>query len=341
MRPRLSLLLLLVSLSAVTASPLARAEIDFSLFWRLSPSVFKIEAYSPNGGVSVGSGVLVAEGVVVTNCHVTRHATDIQVSKQGRRWNVQAQASDLEHDLCVLKAPNVIGKIAPVSVQRPRVGQPVIAVGYVGGQVPRLSDGEVQAIYHFDGGRVIRSTAWFNSGGSGGGLFDQDGNLIGIIAFRHRGGQSHYFALPVDWIYRRDLDRAEAEDVRPLGHGTPFWQQVGDRQPYFLKAAALEAQRDWPALRELAQRWAAAENDKPDAWLALGKAYEQMGELDLAIEAYGKAVRSDLECSEAWYSIGLAYAARGLRHELQEVHRVLLTLNEELALKLSRRARGG
>jgi hypothetical protein len=340
MRAFLSLLLLLVS-PTIARPQGAPAEIDFALYWRLAPSVFKVEAHNPNGRISVGSGVLVAENLVVTNCHVTRDATHIQVVKQGERWDVRAQASDVEHDLCVLKVPNVTGRVAPVRAQPPKVGQSVIAIGYVGGQVPRLSGGEVQALYHFDGGRVIRSTAWFNSGASGGGLFDEEGNLIGIIAFRHQRGQSQFFALPVDWIYEGKLDWETAREVKPLGQGVPFWQQVGDRQPYFLKAAALEASRDWPALRELAQKWAAAESDKPDAWLALGKAYEQMGELDRAIEAYGRAIQSDLECSEAWYSIGLAYVARGAQRELQEVQRVLLTLNQDLASKLSQRARGG
>lgn len=329
----LPLLLLLVPLAA-GADPARPA--DFDLYWRLSPSVFKIEAHNHNGGVSVGSGVLIGERVVVTNCHVTRHASSVQVSKQGLRWSAHAQVSDLEHDICLLDVPEITGKIAPVSAYRPRVGQPVIAVGYVGGTAPRVSGGEVRALYQYDGGRVIQSTAWFNSGASGGGLFDRDGNLIGIIAFRHQGGEDYYFALPVDWIYRRSLDLKQAREVTPLGQGLAFWQEPGHRQPYFLKAAALEATHDWPALRELARRWTSVETKNSDAWLSLGQAYAHLGDFERAIAAYGKAIQSDLECSEAWFSLGLAYAAQGQTQRVDEVQRVLTALNEDLAARLSK-----
>jgi hypothetical protein len=312
-----------------------RAEVDFGYFWRLSPSIFKIETHNRNGGSSVGSGVLVGDGLIVTNCHVTRNATYIQIAKQSLRWDVTGQVSDLEHDLCLLRAPNVIGQAAPISPSQPKVGQMVIAMGYVGGNVPQMSGGEVRALYRFDGSRVIQSSAWFNSGASGGGLFDYDGNLIGIISFRHQGGEGYHFALPVDWIFRHSLDLDRAREVTPLGQGLAFWQQSGDQQPYFLKAAALEATNDWPALRELAKKWTASETDNPDGWLSLGKAFLESGDYDQAIAAYGRAIQSDLESAEAWYSLGLAYKLRGRQNQLQEVQRVLLTLDENLAIKLS------
>ncbi|MFL6622093.1 MAG: tetratricopeptide repeat-containing serine protease family protein [Sulfurifustis sp.] len=311
--------------------------VDFSFFWRLAPSVFKIEAYSRNGGVSVGSGVLVRPGLVVTNCHVTRQAVSIQIVKQGSRWDAHAQVSDVEHDVCLLEAPEITGTVASMNGSRPHVGQRVIAVGYVGGLAPQLSGGEVQALYRYDGGQVIQSTAWFNSGASGGGLFDQDGELIGIIAFRHQGGDYH-FALPVDWIYS-NLDLEQARAVTPLGQGVAFWQRNGDGQPYFLKAAALEAKHDWPALRELAEKWSAVETGNCDAWLSLGLANARLGDLDRAVSAFVEAIHSDLENSEAWFSLGLAYAALGERQRVDEVQRVLLTLNEDLAAKLNRDAR--
>jgi len=328
-------LLLLLAPAASTAQPF-----DFALFWRLAPSVFKIEAHNGEGAVSVGSGVLVDENVVATNCHVTRRAGSVQVLKHGMRWEADAQASDLEHDLCLLRVPGVRGKVAHISDARPRVGQRVVAVGYVGGTAPRISGGEVRALYEYDGGRVIQSTAWFNSGASGGGLFDADGNLIGIIAFRHRGGDAYHFALPVEWIYRRSLDLKQAHAVTPLGQDLAFWERAGERQPYFLQAAALEAKRDWWALRTLAQTWTAADSDKCESWLALGLAHERLGDPQEAIAAYERAIRADLECTEAWFGLGHAYAALGMQQRVDEVRRVLLALNQDLATQLSDGAHG-
>lgn len=323
-------LLLLLAPAPTPAQPF-----DFALFWRLAPSVFKIEAHNGEGAVSVGSGVLIDENVVATNCHVTRRAGSVQVSKHGMRWEADAQASDLEHDLCLLRVPGIGGKVAHISDERPRVGQRVVAVGYVGGTAPRISGGEVRALYEYDGGRVIQSTAWFNSGASGGGLFDADGNLIGIIAFRHRGGDAYYFALPVDWIYRRSLDLKQARAVTPLGQDLAFWERAGERQPYFLQAAALEAKQDWRALRALAETWTAAETGKCEAWLALGLAHERLNAPERAIAAYARAIRTDLECTEAWFGLGHAYAALGMQQRVDEVRRVLLALNQDLAAQLS------
>jgi hypothetical protein len=50
-------------------------------------------------------------------------------------------------------------------------------------------------------GKVIQTTAPVSPGSSGGGLFDVDRKLVGIVTFQQRSGQNLNFAVPADWIF--------------------------------------------------------------------------------------------------------------------------------------------
>jgi serine protease Do len=317
---------------APLTAPSAGAEIDYRLFARLAPSVLKIEAHNTNGSVSIGSGVMIAEGLVVTNCHVTRNATRIDVTKGGARWIVKSQTSDIDHDICMLSAPGAAQPAATVSSKTLRVGDTVIAIGYVGGLGPRMAGGQVTAMYELDGARVIQSTAAFSSGASGGGLFDENGNLVGVIAFKYRGGDGHHFSLPVKWIHDA-LGRAALE-VAPLSGGLAFWQERGDRQPYFLQAAALEADGEWQKLIALAEKWTAVEKVSADAWFVLGQAYARARQDSQAVQAYREAVMLNSQFPEAWYALGATYARMREHGEVERVHQTLKGIDERFAAAL-------
>ena len=64
----------------VTPGPAqAQTRIDRAGLVALSASVLKVEAQRVQGGYNLGSGVVVAEGRIVTNCHVTRDAVAIHI----------------------------------------------------------------------------------------------------------------------------------------------------------------------------------------------------------------------------------------------------------------------
>jgi hypothetical protein len=318
------------------AFPLASsAQIDFSLFHKLAPSVVKIEAHG-NGRTAVGSGVMVAPGAIVTNCHVTRDAQRIDIAKGGTRWNVHRQTSDVEHDVCILFSPHANAPIVEIAKDRPKVAQPVVALGYVGGLGPRFSGGEVKAVYDFDGGQVVQSTASFNAGASGGGLFDQQGKLVGLITFKNRQREAYHFSLPVSWIVD-SLGKSEPQEVAPLPGGTPFWQQAYSEQPYFLRAATLESEGKWDDLLKLSQDWTGREKTNPNAWFMLGHAYFNLQQDKPAIQAYEHAVELSSNYPEAWYALGASYLRSGQKDKAEEVHRTLASLDAQLADDFSRK----
>ena len=69
---------------------------------------------------------------------------------------------------------------------------------------------------------MIKTTAGFSSGGSGGGLFDSRGRLIGITTFFSAGHSGSYYALPSDWLH--NLRKRNAEEVNQIS-GLTLWEK--------------------------------------------------------------------------------------------------------------------
>ena len=307
--PRLARLGLCASLLGMSfAASMAVAQVPSPMHRaaaiRLSASMLRIEAHRLNGGFSLGSGVLVAPGLVVTNCHVTRQADKLHVVRGGVRWPVTAQRADIAHDLCLLQATGVQAAVAPLAdADALKIGQDVTALGYTGGIDLQHSFGTVVDLHRFDDGQVIRTSNGFNSGASGGGLFDTEGRLAGILTFRLRGAEQHYFAAPAVWV--RQLLLAATSDgglpaLAPLEQvSLPFWQVQGDHQPRFLRAALLVREQRWRDLATLAQGWLRDDGQDGEPWYLLGTALHRLDQPAAARQAFDCALRLQPQRSAA------------------------------------------
>jgi S1-C subfamily serine protease len=81
-----------------------------------------------------------------------------------------------------------------------KVGAKVYAIGAPKGLELTLSDGIVSSLREVDGGQYIQTTAAISPGSSGGGLFDENGALVGLTTFYLAEGQNLNFAVPVEWV---------------------------------------------------------------------------------------------------------------------------------------------
>ena len=211
-------------------------------FLPVAAGVVRVEANRAQGGLAIGSGVTIAPSLVATNCHVVKDATSIRIAGAGTTWDVDGEYADMRRDLCFLRVPGWRGTavtLAPANSSN--VGAPVVALGYAGGVAISPRFGNIRGLHEFDGGRIIESDAAFNSGASGGGLFDAGGALIGLLTFRLRNSVESYYSVPVQWI--RDGMPAESQwsGVGPLQGAAPFWQ-VADAKLSFLREAAQPAE---------------------------------------------------------------------------------------------------
>ncbi len=186
-----------------------------------------------------------------------------------------------------------------------KIGGNVAAVGYPGGLRLQITEGHVKGLHELDGERVIQSSAPFASGESGGGLFDRDGKLVGIITFRAQEIGDYYFAVPAAWIKKLlDSEIVEFVDAK---QSEAFWEQRASAQPNFLRAISHETQKDWPNLKSLADEWIKLEAQNPEAYLALGKSSYFLQHPSDAVHALRKAVALDPRHSLAWLWLGLSY----------------------------------
>ncbi len=261
---------------------------------KLQSSVFKVSVERGSGTQQTGSAVWVAADTLVTNCHVLVWAKKIQVVGDGKRWPARLIAADQEHDLCLLFAPGV--PFAAVAIGNPlQIGQAVHAAGFPGGGNFSVSWGTVRALHAYDAAKVIQTNASFDPGASGGGLFDDEGKLVGILTFRAVSGGDFHFVMPAVWV---DALLARADSARFEGHlDGAFYRRGQGKQPFFLQAAHLESQQNWAGLLDVAQRWTNQQADNAESWMAIGKACVALSRKEKALNAFRQVLALDAQHS--------------------------------------------
>jgi serine protease Do len=175
-----------------------------------------------------GSGVVVADGRIVTNAHNLRGDQVTVVFADGRTATGQVQGVDVDGDLAVV-AVDTAGA-TPVSwadeSSSLAVGAVVFALANPGGRL-RITAGMVSSVDRaFRGPRgrriagSIEHTAPLARGSSGGPVVNRAGQLVGLNT--HRLGEGFYLALPADAELRRRIDglaRGESPTRPRLGVG--------------------------------------------------------------------------------------------------------------------------
>jgi len=205
-------------------------------------SLVKIRAVAADGSQSSGSGVVIAMDLLATACHVTREAKTIEVLHGTGRWVATVESGSFTHDLCLISVAKLgLPAVAIRGSESLRVGERVVAAGFPGGGDLAVRDGVVEGLYQFDGGNVIRTSATFDTGASGGGLFDEEGALVGLLAFKARSGAKLHFALPADWALPGSMVSALLGPVAVSSERSAFWERPRASQPPFLGHAMLEA----------------------------------------------------------------------------------------------------
>jgi len=300
-------------------------------------TVFKIGVHLKNGHAGIGSATLVAPGKLVTSCHTTRDASSIFVLHREGELAASIVKSDMRHDLCLLSVHALRGESASrVPSTQLQVGQPVTALGY--GVSFRLSvtEGRITALYSLDRARVLRTSAVFPRGASGGGLFDDQGRLVGILTFRASIDDQLNYAVPTEWVERL-LANDSDEDPR-TDSALAFWEDNAADQPRFLLAAWLEYAHAWSELEAAAIDWALREPDNAEAWLAVGRARLELDRHKDAVLWLRTAVALQDTNTRAWYWLAYAYHRIGFVSEFFQASTRLAQLDPQLAGRLQEAA---
>jgi hypothetical protein len=169
------------------------------------------------------------------------------------------------------------------------LGDPVFAVGYPRGGEITISSGRIKGLHSIDEGRLLQVSAPFDHGQSGGAIFNADGKLIGIAAFKAVLGGDFHFALPLSWIEDEILSSEVGDAPKAKTGGMAFWERPRREQPLPLQAASLEADGKWEALSGIARKWVVVDGENECSWLTLGRALSRLGRHEDATRAFRRA----------------------------------------------------
>lgn len=172
------------------------------IFKKVSRAIYVIYAgalHNGNWKTTGGSAVAVSPYRLLTACHVVANANAIIAVQKGRVTAAALLTGDTNSDRCVLFTANPMPVWAKVRhYSELDIGDRVYAIGAPRNLEMTLSDGLLSSKRTLRGVRYIQTTAPISKGSSGGGLFDQWGNLIGITTLSFRNSQNLNFAIAAE-----------------------------------------------------------------------------------------------------------------------------------------------
>ena len=196
-----------ISATALTLACMATGGIQAAapdkVYSMVAPSVWRVVSYDAAGkALAQGSAVVIAPETLLTNCHVLAQAKSFTIRQDNTIVGARLQYIDVERDMCQIVARNLKAPAVRIGdSDKVVVGQRIYTLGNPLGLELTLSDGLVSALRKDDAQhlRYIQISAPISHGSSGGGLFDEEGRLIGITSAGLDKGQNLNLAIPIKW----------------------------------------------------------------------------------------------------------------------------------------------
>lgn len=199
------------------------------VYQKVSPSIHLLFGVSKNKVINFGSAVAVTKNILVSNCHVVLNGEKFFLKEKGKVHLGLLFHQDKANDLCVFAIPD--GNFSPAKIRKIatlKLGEEVYAIGNPNGAYRRISRGVLSYIHQSEDKVFIETDVSTNHGSSGGGLFDSDGNLVGITTRAGIQLGDSTIAMPAELVfqalpslekkieYTKNVKSTEKYDIPPL-----------------------------------------------------------------------------------------------------------------------------
>jgi thiol-disulfide isomerase/thioredoxin len=274
---------------AAPSAPVSAAATPAQIRQASLNSTVRIRIEDRPGQVSYGTGTIIdtrnGHALVITCGHLFRDSgkkgrVTIDAFVDGAKRTIEARVLDfdLEYEIGLLvMSPGGVVQSVQVADEsgQPKPGQPLFSVGCNAGADPTIMEMQVTAIDRFMGAPNIECTGSPVQGRSGGGLFNEAGQLV-AVCFGALGGEERgaYSGLPtIHWLLTKhnlaEIFEATPAAATQVGNLVAEVQQdepvVEDRIPVPEIKPQREASRPQRPDRKLAGKLVEAEETLPDS----------------------------------------------------------------------------
>jgi len=343
-----------------------------NLVKRVKPAVVAIATYDANGeALMTGSGFFLRPGQVVTNLHVIRGAVRAEIKTLDGKGKVLpvagTLASDEEGDLALLSVENATerARSSELASELPEEGETIFVIGNPLKLEGSVSDGIVSAVREVPNSyRIIQITAPISHGNSGSPVFNQRGQVIGVVTVKVTNGQNINLAIAAARVAQLTAGKLQplsglaaktkgdvAESLYRSGLESLWLGNYDNAVGYFENAANKNPNRaeTWvqvgyckvkqgktqEAIRAYLQALQLKPAD-PEIHNKLGDAYYYSGRLREAIESYTEAASLRPDWAETFYNLAIAYSESGNPSMAATQARILQRLDPKLYEKYLR-----
>jgi hypothetical protein len=170
-----------------------------------------------NQPYSLGSGFIVADGIVVTNHHVidSTFGGKVKVIGEERSYRINGVfAKDPLHDLALLDVPELHAPPLSIDITEVMVGDKLYAIGNPLGLEGTLSEGIVSGVREFGKDRILQISAPISPGSSGGAVLNEYGEIVGVAVATLQGGQNLNFAIPSQYVKDLISNKGASEIIK-------------------------------------------------------------------------------------------------------------------------------
>ncbi|MGH8659015.1 MAG: trypsin-like peptidase domain-containing protein [Gammaproteobacteria bacterium] len=321
---------------ATLASGVCLGEPSVGALGDMDASVVCIESFYRDGVVRMGSGFVVAPGVIATVSHQINAASRIVVyfahekTQEAKLW-----ASASGSDVALLTIPKRTAADLSLETDRPSSGEVVFTIGCPFGLHHAVTQGVVSDPDRLINGKsLIQTNAPINPGNSGGPLMNKRGAVLGLVhGFLKETGGIHFSA-----------GAEEGTASKQQGLAVPAREVIALMEQTGLNRKGSDA----PNIAELWQQATVATN--PSTRIALyqeitqralwlteavynqGTAYFEAGDYVRAQQHYQIAVRQRPDYYQAYTNLGLVLHKIGEQRKAKKALIKAITLNPRYAL---------